>query len=373
MNNQPQIVIDARMINSSGIGRYLQNILPEMINYFQRIVFLGSPHLLKEKLNNQNLQIIPFDKSIYSISEQLEFSKIIPKCDIFFSPHYNIPLFSIKAKTRIATIHDVFHLAFYKDLSIPQKIYSKIVIDQALKISDHIITVSNFSKNEILKYTKKEYENKISTIYNGVKPIEKDHTTNIHSIDKNPYFLFVGNVKPHKNLVRTIAAFKLLLLDCEKNKQEKPFFIIVGKKEGFITGDNNVIDLIDNDPLLKNHVMFTGWISDNELNILYANALSLVFPSYYEGFGFPPLEALSLGCPAIVSNAACMPEICDNAVLYFDPFNVNDIYDKMKHIIINENFRNNLITNGLEHAKRFSWQISVNKHIKLFEDLLNRK
>jgi glycosyltransferase involved in cell wall biosynthesis len=366
-----QIVIDARMINSSGIGRYLQNILPDIIEYFPNVTLLGDDKLLKEKLNNSNLHVIPFNVPIYSMSEQLGYPKIIPTCDIFFSPHYNVPLFPIKAKYRITTIHDVFHLAFYNDLGILQKIYAKLVINQAIKKSDCVITVSEFSKKEILKYTNSKYNHKIKSIYNGVELNKERLTTTIRPYDNQPYFLYVGNVKPHKNLTKAIEAFRLLLSDYDCS-QKHIHFIIVGKREGFITGDENVIKLIDSDTLLHKNVEFTGWITDEELNNLYINALALVFPSYYEGFGFPPLEAMSLETPVIASSTASIPEVCGEAALYFDPFDVMDIYDKMKYIVTNNSLRKDLIKKGIDNVKRFTKESSINSHIQLLEKYLNK-
>ncbi|KAA6343177.1 glycosyltransferase [termite gut metagenome] len=353
------------MINSSGIGRYLQIILPDIIEHFSNVFLLGDEQLLKEKLQNDNLHVIPFNEPIYSISEQLKYPYVIPKCDIFFSPHYNVPLLPIKAKHRIVTIHDVFHLAFHQGLNISQRIYSKAVINQALKKSDAVITVSEFSKEEIVKYTNKKYIDKISVIYNGVRSWGNLSETQVDYCGYKPYFLFVGNVKPHKNLRRTIETYRLLLLNIGYIKQ-KPYFIIAGKKDGFITGDN-ITALIENDPLLQQYVKFTGWITDNELQELYSNALALIFPSYYEGFGFPPLEAMSYGTPSIVANAASISEVCGNAVLYFNPFDINDIYDKMKCVFNNLHIRKELIEKGRENIKRFSCSLSIESHIKLFE------
>jgi glycosyltransferase involved in cell wall biosynthesis len=357
-----KIIIDARMINASGIGRYLQNILPSLIDHFDNIILLGDKNLL----NHYGVSVITLKKPVYSVSEQLEFYKIIPECDIFFSPHYNIPLLPIRAKQRIVTIHDVFHLAFYKELNLLQKIYSKTVISQALKKSHAVITVSEFSRNEILKYTDKKYAEKISVIYNGVTPVGKSVTQNNLLYVPKSYFLFVGNIKPHKNLKRAVEAFRLFLSDF-KESQEKSHFVIVGKKDGFITGDN-IVKCIENDLVLRDYVKFTGQITDEELNILYSNALALVFPSYYEGFGFPPLEAMALNCPTIVSTAASMPEICRDAALYFNPFDITDLYNKMKYIS-NENLRHELIRKGHENIKRFSWEASAKKLIEIIEKL----
>ena len=357
-----KILIDARMINHSGIGRYLQNILSGIIRHFGNVVLLGDVDLL----NRYDVPVISFDNPIYSVSEQLKFRGIIPECDLFFSPHYNVPLLPVGAKRRIATVHDVFHLAFHRDLSVFQNIYAKRVINAALKKSDGIVTVSEFSKNEILKYTDMKYAGKISLIYNGVASAEKPSRKN--NIDKF-YFLFVGNIKPHKNLKRAVEAYRRLLLS-DVGKRN-PDFVIAGKKEGFITGDNDIVALIENDDLLRDRIRFTGGISDDELNALYSNALSLVFPSYYEGFGLPPLEAMSLDCPVLASNAACIPEICGDAVLYFNPYDVEDIFEKMKRIVEDDNLGKELIRKGRRRAQKFSWTTSVEKHVELFETCLN--
>lgn len=365
-----KIVIDARMINASGIGRYLQTILPSIISYFKNVTLLGDRDQINKVLGiSLNGCVIPFKNSIYSLSEQIKYPQIIPNCDLFFSPHYNIPILPIKSKYRITTIHDVFHLAFYNELNIPQKIYSKMVINSALKKSDKIITVSNFSKNEILLHTNEKHQNKISVIYNGInfseeKIEEEKKNKELHA----PYFLFVGNVKPHKNLKRTLEAYKLFL-SRYSNLENIPKFIIVGKKEGFITGDN-VTDFVEKDPDLRETVQFTGWISDDKLKELYRNALALVFPSYYEGFGFPPLEAMAMNCAVIASDCACIPEICKDAALYFNPFDVISITEKMEKIFISENIRKDLIIKGKKHMSEFSSKKTIHKHIELFEQYL---
>jgi glycosyltransferase involved in cell wall biosynthesis len=366
---QGKIVVDARMINSSGIGRYLEDILPNIMKYFGDVILLGDSKQLKEKLNNSDLRVIPFNDSIYSISEQLKYPAIILSCDIFFSPHYNIPCLPIRAKRRVVTIHDVFHLAFYDTLSISQKVYSRLMMNQAMQKSDHVITVSEFSKKEILKYTNKKYAGKI-LIYKWSEYFSNRVVEMNPIYTPNSYFLYVGNIKPHKNLRRAVEAFRLLLLEIESSKQ-KPRFIIVGQKEGFITEDKDIVSFIDNDPLLQEHVVFTDWIADEELLNLYANALAFVFPSYYEGFGLPPLEAMSLGTPVIASNAASIPEVCNDAALYFDPFDINDIYDKMKCVFNSESIRNELIQKGKENVKRFSRDLAIEEHFKLFDKLLN--
>jgi glycosyltransferase involved in cell wall biosynthesis len=359
------MIIDARMINSSGIGRYISELLPYIISEFNDVVLLGNPSELKK----YNTDIIEFSAPIYSIKEQIKYPKIIPEAALFWSPHFNIPLISIKAKKRIATIHDAFHLAYFNQLSLSQRIYAKAVINTALLKSDKIITVSNFSKNELLKYTNLKYNKKIEVIYNGVSEIDAENTDS-YAVSENTYFLFVGNVKPHKNLKNALLAFKVFIENLPEN-YEKPHFKIVGKQEGFITGNNEELsNILKEDELLKKEVQFTGFVSDKELKKLYKEALVLVFPSYYEGFGLPPLEAMNYGCPVIAADAASLPEICGNAVLYFNPFDINDIVDKMNEIYKSAVLRKKLILNGNNRVKAFTWGKSAEEHIKIFKKLM---
>lgn len=364
-----KIVFDARMINNSGIGRYIDKILSNTLPYFENIVILGNKQYLETRFKENNVSIIDFKDPFYSIAEQINYNKVIPQCDLFWSPHLNVPLFPIKAKKRLVTLHDVFHLAFYNTLTIPQKVYAKIVIKAALDKSDAIITVSNFSKDEILKYSGSKYATKIYPIHNGVDPIlgsEDNHLADFRGY-KN-YFLAVGNIKPHKNFRRAIQAYNCFLQN--NNKEEIPHLLIIGNSEGLITGDNSVFGEISNDPILKQYVHFIGRITDSELKTAYQNSLALIFPSIYEGFGFPPLEAMLEKTPVIVSNAACMPEICGDAALYFDPYNINDIATKMELIFKDKALREDIIVKGDKRVLDFKWAYSAQESIKVIENLL---
>ncbi|EDM23173.1 Glycosyltransferase [Caminibacter mediatlanticus TB-2] len=349
------------MHNASGIGTYIKNIVPFLLSNFD-ITLLGK----KKELHNYDwinkVEIIECSSNIYSIKEQFELFKKIPKCDVFWSPHYNIPVLPIKAKKRIVTIHDVYHLAFYDTLNLKQKLYAKFMINQAVSKSDIILTVSEFSKNEIIKYTNTKKE--IKVIYNAInfnkfKVINNnlEKLKNKYSLP-NEFILFVGNVKPHKNLKRLLLAIK----DLDIN------LVIVGKKDGFITGDESIKKLVTN-ANLKGKVYFTGYVKDEDIPVIYNLAKLFVFPSLYEGFGIPPLEAQACGCPVIVSNVASLPEVCGDSALYCNPYDVNDIKEKIEVLLNNEQLREELIQKGFENIKRFSWEKSAKKIIDVIEGL----
>ena len=357
--NHRTLVIDFRMHNAAGIGTYIQNIIPFLLNEFE-VSLLGKQDGIKKYPWSPHVNIIECHSNIYTVKEQWELFKKVPACDIFWSPHYNIPLLPIRAKKRIVTIHDVFHLAFYKNLSFRQKIYAKIVIAQAIKRSDLVFTVSEFSKNEIKKYTKTKKN--IEVIYNAVNLELFRVINNVSFLKKiknkyqlpDNFILFVGNVKPHKNLKSIILAIKNTGIN----------LVIVGQKEGFITGDPHLFELINNFHL-KDKVFFTGYVENDELPVLYNLATTFVFPSIYEGFGIPPLEAQACGCPVVCSNKASLPEICgkDN-VVYCDPLNVEELKKKIAQVWQNNKIQDDLKKRGLENIKRFSWKKSSQIIIK---------
>lgn len=368
------IVIDARMILHSGIGTYIYYYIKGLIilNKYN-IVLVGPKPILQKKFDVRKIhQIINTNLPIYSIYEQILMPLLIPKCDIFWSPHYNIPVIPIQAKKILVTIHDTYHLSYAAELSFFKKIYSKCMINFACKKADLILTVSNFSKFEILKYTKIDSE-KISVLYNGVDfkqfgHIEKEaNQLRLKSKLALPdnYILFVGNVKPNKNLLKLLEAFKQFL-----SINLKYSLVIVGKKDGFISGDEKVHEILKKDPLLNSYVIFTGYVESEDLPTIYQLASVFVFPSLYEGFGLPPLESMASGCPVIVSNSSCLPEICgESAAEYIIPEESESIVVALKNILFNKVHKEQLIAEGRRRAKQFTWDKSISSLIHLFDTL----
>ncbi|WP_445491753.1 glycosyltransferase family 4 protein [Niallia sp. 03133] len=358
-----KIGIDLRMVNSSGIGTYLKNIVPYIVNHFghERIVLFGDKDEISKALNFKNIRIniIQFDSKIYSLKEQLDFIKLIPKeIDMFWSPHFNIPMF-YKGKL-LVTIHDLFHLANPEYMhGLLRKVYVKSIFSRISRKAKKIICVSNFTKDEYKRLVNNGQHN-LYTIYNGVDKFwfQESESKRVH---RKPYFLYVGNIKPHKNLKKLIEAFVLLKDKVEHN------LIIIGKKEGFITGDSDVINQAE---ILSDRVHFTGFVDDEELKNYVENAEALVFPSLYEGFGLPPLESMACGCSVISSNRASLPEICGDAAIYIDPVNSVEIAEKMLELIKDGNLKIKLKKKGIERARLFSWENCATETIKVMEEVL---
>lgn len=366
-----KICIDARMIKNGGIGTYIRTLLSNFNNANFDITLIVSSKDLKNYKFFKNFNLITLDAPIYSIKEQVLLSLKIPKCDLFFSPHFNIPIFPIRAKKRLVTIHDVYHLAFFANLSFLEKIYAKFVINRAIKISDKIITVSNFSKDEIIKYTS-VLKDKINVIYNAIdleafkKKSDKNEinkVVNRLNLPKN-YFLFVGNLKPHKNLINILKSFEIF-----QNEHKDFYLVIVGSNKNLINSIDLKSFLSTTEDLIKK-IKFLENVSLDDLIVIYQFAKALVFPSLYEGFGYPPIEAMSVNCPVIVSNLSSLPEICKDGALYVDPYDVKDISKAMKDIIENKNLKTNLIEKGQKRVKSFSIENFIKNHIVQIESLL---
>jgi glycosyltransferase involved in cell wall biosynthesis len=375
--SQFHICIDCRFLDSSGIGRYIRNLIQRMIQepniYFTFITHQKFFGFFKEMKSN-NFTVVLAKSKMYSIQEQFELPFKIPKCDVFWSPHYPIPIFPIRAKKRITTIHDVNHLVFLQGLSVMQKIYAKVMMFCSTRMSQKILTVSQFSRNEIIKHTGISHQ-KVDVTPIGIDKEkfyiinDRDELNNIR--DKyqlpNQFILYVGNVKPHKNVQGLLKAYSLLK---SKSYQEK--LVIVGKKKNFINEIQDV-DLILSDLGIKNDVIFTGTITDIDLLYVYNLTKVFVFPSFYEGFGLPPLEAMACGCPAIVSNVASLPEVCSDAAEYIDPYDSQDIANGIIKILDDPLYAESLIQKGLKLVQLYDWENTMKATLNIIKGVIRNE
>ncbi|MBC3538113.1 glycosyltransferase family 4 protein [Rufibacter sediminis] len=369
----PSLVIDARMVHASGIGVYLKQLLPFLLPSFQ-VQVLGNPQELTQFAWASAVTVIPVEAPIYSIKEQLALAAKIPVCDIFWSPQYNIPLLPIRARKRVVTIHDTYHLAYRHTLSLAQKVYATVLLRAAVRVSDRVVTVSQFSREELIKYTGCPPA-KINVIYNGVNTSlfktsdspQLEHTLRA-ALPKLParYIIYVGNVKPHKNLITLLKAYAGL----PSSLREEYHLVIVGQKEGFITPDEEVPQFLEAQEGLRPFVHFTGFVPDNLLPLLYNYASLSVFPSVYEGFGFPPLESMACGCPVVASTSASIPEVCGEAALYFEALNEKGLRKQLMRVLGDPELRAELVRRGLQQYRHYSWQTSAEQHLQVLKELL---
>jgi len=250
----------------------------------------------------------------------------------------------------ISVIHDVIPLQFKLGKSF---YYYKYVLPLVIKNSDLIITVSNHSKKLIQNYFPSNQA--IEVVYPGI-----GNSFKFKNMERQPAILYVGRLTHMKNLDRLLLAFSRL-------KRDKKF----KEYELWIVGSGSTDWMFQYvDDKIKNFVRIFKDVSDEKLVNLYNKAYLFVFPSLYEGFGFPPLEAMACGCPVIVSNMGSLPEVCGEAAYYINPYSIESIYSGMYEVLTNDNLRNQLIKRGLSHVKRYTWDASVKKFASLIKALV---
>lgn len=328
-----KIAIDCRMINCTGIGTFLRGILPHFISILNVTwVLIGREKELIQYMSS-NVELIHCDISIFSLSELFLFpTKRLNCCDAFFTPNYNIPG---RIKVPIfSTIHDVLFLDCPELTNYIGKVLRKSAINRAVRISDVIFTVSNFSKGSIKLHT--GTFKPIVVCYNGADDFRHVNTCRLRKPIRDDYFLYVGNIKPHKGLK--------ILIDAYKRVENNVKLVLIGNKDNFRTGDKRIIKDIEH-LVDEKKVIFTGYVDRETLLSYYKFAKCLIQPSIYEGFGLPPLEAMYLDTPAIVSDIPVFKELYfDFPVTYFRSGDEIDLAEKMsstfKSIRLNEQQKN---------------------------------
>lgn len=317
-----KIAVDCRMITMSGIGVFLDNILVEWVqNHKYTFLLVGKREELVKYYEFSNCEVMECDIPIFSKKEFLGFpAKEINQCNIFYTPNYNIP-----GGIRIpiySTVHDVVALDVEGITSKVGKIIRKWFVGRAIKKSEKVFTVSQFSRKRMEFFF--NCKNKIIVVYNGVSHNIKQYKK---ITNKDNYFIYVGNIKKHKGLDVLLRA-----MDKYNKVYPRTKLYIVGKADNFKTSDTNVLNSIKD----KNYVCFTGRINNEKLYDYLCRAKALIQPSRYEGFGIPPLEALYLGTKVIISDIDVFKEVYgDFPVAFFEDENSEDLLRAMTNI---ENF-----------------------------------
>lgn len=356
------INFDYRFKNWSGIGRYASNLINKFSLELKNKLLLSTSNP-----NNEFFEIIKIYSNIFSIEEQFELPilNFKNKIDLFHSPHFVFPIFN--PGKLILTIHDLTPLLFPDVFSIKARIYMKTMIWLSKFKADKIITVSQNTKDDLVEMFNYNPE-KIKVIYNGVDSSYEfiDNKKLISEIKYKyntgeNFLLYVGNIKPHKNLPVLLKALSNI------DKQNK--LIIVGKRD---KAYNEIFDIIDQYNL-KDRIIFTGFVSDEDLISLYNAATVFVYPSLYEGFGLPPLEAMACGTPVITSNVSSLPEVVGDAAITIDPNNVNGLAEAINRVLGDEVLQNTMIKKGIERAKEFTWEKTARETIRVYEEVLNQK
>ena len=290
------IAIDCRFIGKSGIGTFIESIVDELIlGHPENRYLLVLNGELPVKWRMTNVNVLITDSKPFSMNELFSFPiKQINECDAFFTPYINVP-----GGVRIpvyTTIHDMLFFDVDGLTTLIGRFVRKLYYKRAIRKSSKVFTVSNFSKDRIKHQFPTDKE--IVVVYNGVSTSIKKQQA--YRVEKKDYFVYVGNIKKHKGLKTLVDAFCLATRRGQTDK-----LLIVGNSESFRTSDGDVAGIISNNPDIE----FTGWVTNEKLTQLIAEAKALIQPSLYEGFGIPPLEALYLGTNVILSDIPVFKEI----------------------------------------------------------------
>ncbi len=360
-----KIVIDAREYPTS-TGRYVRKLIEnlEKLKSEHEFVILLLPKdfdAYQPSAPNFSKLAAPFPE--FTFSEQIGFLRFCRnlKADLIHFPIVQQPI--LYRRNKVTSILDLTALR-YKNPATPSVIYYakrlayKLLIKSAAKRSKHIITISDYVKNDLNRYMGTN-KNKITTTYNSADLItEKAVSTN--GIERHKFLLYVGRVHPHKNIKRLIDAFGLLQKDNPGLK-----LVLVGKKDALAEQNQKYAKQKG----IKN-VIVTGYVSEGRLRWLYENCAAYCFPSLSEGFGLPSLEAMKHGAPVASSNATCLPEVNGDGAHYFDPLDVTDMAEKINDILTNDKLRNELIKKGSEQVKKYSWEKMAKQTLEIYEKAL---
>ncbi|RYY08371.1 MAG: glycosyltransferase family 1 protein [Sphingobacteriaceae bacterium] len=264
-------------------------------------------------------------------------------------------------KNQIITIHDMTTFIKPEWFSKLFSQYYRIILPIIARNSLKIITVSENSRSDITKILEVP-AHKVVVLYNSISEIfyknksSSNNLINKFKIEKNNFILAVSSLDPRKNFKRLIKAYYLI-------DQAMPLVIVGTTGKAF--ANDNLKHVVNN----INEVIFTGYVNDEELAELYSFARCFIYPSLYEGFGVPPLEAMACGCSTIVSNGSSLPEVCGDASLYIDPLSIPSINNALLNLINNENLRKELVAKGREQVKRYSWKQTTQKLLETIEHL----
>ncbi len=310
------IYADQRWIGNHGIGRFARNVLPAI--RYSPIVLSGRP-------------AAPLDA--WRLSRAL---RNLKRDDLFFSPGYNAPLFC--PSPFIFTIHDLSHVYCAENSSPLIRLYYATFAKRACDRAAAVLTVSEFTRSQILEWSGISAD-KVANVSCGVEASYRPEGDKYAA--PFPYLLCVSNRKPHKNEFRLVTAFANANIPCMH-------LVFTGEPA------SGIMKCIEQERV-KDRVHFTGIVPESKLPGLYRGAEALAFPSLYEGFGLPVLEAMACGTPVMTANTAAMPEVAGDAALLVDPASVEQIANAIEQIVSDTSLRLCLRERGLARATQFSW------------------
>jgi glycosyltransferase involved in cell wall biosynthesis len=369
-----RIGIDARMYSSefTGIGRYVYELVENLLTIDKKneyVLFMNEPEYSKYEPRNKRVSKVLVGARHYSLAEQVRFLWKLwrARLDLMHFTHFNAPI--LYREPSVMTIHDLT-LSFYPGKKMNSWFFRtayKVVFANAVRHAKRIIAVSQNTKKD-LEEVSGVCPSRVEIVYNGVSDVfgpRADREGLAELLKKynitREYMLYTGVWRSHKNLVNMVKGFALL---CEDEGFD-PLLVITGNENPYYPEVKRTVK----DLGLEHKVVFTGMVPEDELVAMYQGARLYVFPSLYEGFGLPPLEAMRCGTPVVASQVSCIPEICgEGNAVFFDPYDPENIAGAMRRVWLDEELQAELRERGLKHSRKFSWVKMAEKTLEVYDE-----
>jgi glycosyltransferase involved in cell wall biosynthesis len=374
-----KVAIDVRHLDDFGYGTYIRNLIRAMGELERDLLFqlIARPGGVGELGPlPSNFSMVEYPREDSSVLENIAFPWFVRglQADLVHIPLNNVPVFM--PKPYVVTIHDISSLVFESGSETRDRLHLWR-FRRGLQRADQVIAVSGATRRDVLNLMNLPPE-QVRRIYNAIDPgflsVEADPRKRQEVLDRYqidyPYLLYAGSVNPRKNVARIVEAMALLRQDLGSHPRYKDLRLVI------------IGDQISKYPSLRRSVhqsrvsdavRFLGFVKREELQVFYQGAEVFVFPSLYEGFGLPPLEAMALGTPVVTSGVSALPEVVGDAAMIVKPENVFDIARGVREVLLDDTLRADLIARGREQVKRFSWYDTARQVLETYHDVLNRR
>jgi glycosyltransferase involved in cell wall biosynthesis len=378
-----KIGIDIRVLldhHYSGVSEYAKHLLHELLigdDDNQYVLFYNSfreqPAFLSD-LDQSNLEIIRtrYPNKIFNYGLQKPFGRpfldsLTGPVDAFWSPHINFSSFGEQAGRKILTIHDLSYQRYPEFFSHRKNFWHRsLKVAELIKKYDYLVAISENTKVDLMELLAVP-EEKIKVIYSGLNKescslseAEIAGFKNKHNLGDR-FILYLGTIEPRKNVAGLIQAYDLLR---QRQWPLTNYQLVLAGADGW---KNNQIYEQAKNSVFRDDIHFLGYVSLAERDWLYRNASLFVYPSYYEGFGFPPLEAMSYGCPTITSDISSIPEVVGSAALLVNPYSTFDLAQAIETMLLSTDLRAVYGRRGLEQSHKFTWQKTAKQYLQLFK------
>lgn len=287
--------------------------------------------------------------------------------DVFWSPHLNFSSFGKQAGKKVLTVHDLSFLRYPEFFSIRKNFWHRsLAVKKLVDKYDIIIAISENTKIDLMELLKVP-EEKIRVIYSGLNEeratlseLEAENFKTKYDLNNN-FILYLGAIEPRKNVDGLVEAYKMLR---DKHLPFTNYQLVLAGASGW---KNKSVYRLVSESLYRDNIKFLGYVSQAERNWLYQNAILFVYPSYYEGFGFPPLEAMAHGLATITSDVSSLPEVVSDAALTINPYSTLDLARAMETLLFDTDLRKSYVAKGLERSRLFSWHKTAENYLNLFK------